>query len=113
MPDKQSRAECTARIAGCRLDPNLFKRAFAQNASVPNAVEGDTAGEDQVLHSGFAMSVLRHVQHDLFRDSLDRRCKVHLTLRDFRFWFASWRAKETMELFRGHRQALAIVEVAH
>ena len=61
-----------ARIAGCRLNPELLEGPLPQNASIRHAIEGDTAGETEVFPAGFGVHVTRHPQHDFFDHDLDR-----------------------------------------
>ena len=43
MPREQSRAQSSPCITRGRLNPDIFKRAFSQNASISYAIERNTA----------------------------------------------------------------------
>ena len=49
MPHKNGGAQRASGIAGSRLNPDILKRPFAQQTAIGNAIEGDPAGEDEVL----------------------------------------------------------------
>ena len=60
-----------------------------------------------------AMDVPRRAEHDLFGDGLDRGRQVHLPLREQALRSSRRAAEQVVELPRGHRQPLAVIEVAH
>ena len=78
---EQRGAECPARIAGGRLDPDVFERALAEQPTVGDTVERDAAGQDQILIRS-SRDVAAHSQHDVFGDGLDARRQVHVPLLD-------------------------------
>ena len=102
-----------ARVAGGRLNPQLVERALAQNPPVGHAVERDAAGQAEFLHPRLGVDVPGHPQHDLLGDGLDRGGEVHVALGQQRLGLARRTAEEPVELLRGHRQSLAVIEVRH
>src|SRR5437763_9433411 len=97
MPHEESRAERTAGIAGCRLNPKIGERSFAQQLSVGNTVESDTAGEHEILFTGEAMCFPRHVQNNFLGHHLDAGGKIHVTLFELRFRLPRRSAEQLME----------------
>src|SRR5262249_33449683 len=93
MPSKQRRAERTAGIARGRLNPDAVENAVAQNTSVRDAVERDSAGQTKISLSGFLANVPRHPQYDFVDYILDRASQVHVALGQPRFRF-TWRSVE-------------------
>ena len=111
MPDQQGRAERAARIARRGLHPDFVERPFAQNPTVADAVERDTAREAEIAQTSELMCVAGHSQHDLLGHSLERARKVHVPLRQFRFGPARPSAEEPIELAVRHSQTRDEIEV--
>src|SRR5262249_26533596 len=66
VPDEHGSAEGAAGVAGRGLYPDGLERPLAQQPAVGDAVEGDAAGEDEVLHPGAAVQVAGLAEDDLF-----------------------------------------------
>ena len=108
------RAQRTAGVAGGRLDPDVLERAFAQDAAVGDAVQGHAAGQHEICASPFAdaragamRSMISSVTAWIEAARSISRCV------SFRFGLPRRSAEQAMKLRAGHRQALAVVEVAH
>src|ERR1041385_92956 len=56
MPNERSSAQRASGIARSRLNPDVIEWSFAQQPSIGNAVERDTAGQHEVLHFGLTRS---------------------------------------------------------
>ena len=113
VPCRQGHADCTPGVTGGRLDPQAFERALTQDPPVADAVQGHTAGETQVLRTGFAVDRPGQAQHHFFRDVLDRPRQIHLSLRQSRLRLPGRTAEQHIELSIGHGQSGAVVEVLH
>src|SRR6185437_13709910 len=105
--------ESAAGVAGGGLDPEVGERAFAEEATVSDAIERDAAGEDEIFPAGEAMQFARHGGDDFFGDELNARGEIHVALLDVLLGRTGRAAEESVELFVRHRQALAIVEIGH
>ena len=81
IPQCQSNSQSPTRIAGGRLDPNIFKGALAQNAAIADAIERHPASHAQILEPGLLMDRAGDAQHDLLGDDLARARDIHLALR--------------------------------
>src|SRR5215471_13855012 len=113
MPSKQRRAECTAGIARGRLNPDAVENAVAQNTSVRDAIERDSAGQTKISLSGFLANVSRHPQYDFVNYILDRAREVHVALGQSRFRL-TWRAVEqAVKCNVGHGQADTVIKIFH
>src|SRR5438093_110486 len=64
-----------------------------------------------MLHSSFTLSVMRHLQHYLFRYHLNTACQIHLALSNARFWLARWTTKKFVEGTVRHSQPLRVAEI--
>src|SRR5437867_2050057 len=113
IPDKGSRAQGAAGIAGGGLNPDVFERTFAKKAAIGDAIEGDSAGEDEVFHFRLPMHFASHAQYDFFGDLLNAGSEVHVALLEHGFRRAGWAAEQIVKSAIGHGQALAIIEVIH
>ena len=71
VPDESGGPEGTAGVAGGWLDPDVFKRAFAEQPAVGDTVECDSARKHQIFHPGALVHVPGDPEHSFFRDSLD------------------------------------------
>ena len=111
MPYRQGDSDRPPGIARRRLNPDVFKRAFAQNPSVADAVERDSACQTQAFHAGFFVGIARHVQHHFFGDDLYAAGKVHVLLRQFGFRLARRLAEQFCKRAVGHPQAVSVAEV--
>src|SRR5438552_13310141 len=81
MPDCQSDSQRSARVAGSWLNPDVFKRSFAQDASIADTVQRDATGHAKPLQAGFLVNVSCHLQHHFFSDLLNASSKIHFALR--------------------------------
>src|SRR5262245_10138164 len=97
MPQTQGDAQCTTRITGGWLNPNLIEHPISQDATVSDTVERDAAGEAQVAHAGFASCEAAHLEHDFFGDVLNRPREVHFALRQLGFGLAGRAIEEFLE----------------
>ena len=108
----QRRAECTAAVAGGRLDPEAFERSFSQQSTVCNAVQCNTARHAEIALSGLCMNMSRHSKHDVLSYALDTCGNIHLALSDWTFGVTRRSAEQRMKACTGHGETVAIVEVA-
>ena len=113
MPHEHRGPQRSAGIASRRLHPNVVERTFAKDSTVPNAVQRDSASHHEVLLARLLLNMSSGQQHDLFGNGLHRSSQIHFTLCDFCLGLAWWSAKQLVELRPSHREALAVVEVAH
>ena len=112
IPVQQRRAECTAAVAGCRLDPEAFERSFSQQSTVCNAVQCNTARHAEIALSGLCMNMSRHSKHDVLSHALDTGGNIHFALGDWAFGVTRRSAEQRMKARTGHGETVAIVEVA-
>ena len=113
MPCRQSSTYSAAGISRGRLDPEPLVRALAKDAAVPDAVQGNAAGEAQVVRTRLAVERRRQAQHHLFGDVLDRACQIHFPLRQTRLHLARRSAEQIVEAPVRHRQPGGVVEIVH
>ena len=111
VPDQQRDSQRPAGVSGSRLDPDLVEWALAETTAVGDTVERHAAGQAQVPHPGGFVNVSGHPQHRFLGDGLDTGGDVHVPLGQGRLGCSRRSVKERVELRRGHRQALAVVEV--
>ena len=104
-------AEGPAGVAGGGLDPEAAKRAFAEEAGVGDAVEGDAAGEAEVLFAGESVKGAGEAEDDFFGDVLDGASDVAVELSERGFGCARRDGEELGEAGVGHRLAVEIAEV--
>src|SRR5690348_9280164 len=88
MPDKQRRAQRTARIACGRLNEETFERSLGHDASVHDGVERDAAGHAEVLAARLLIKTSEQVQRRVFQNFLRTRGDVPVFLRKFITLFA-------------------------
>ena len=113
VPCRERRPDRAAGVAGRRLNPDRLVRAFAKNAAVADAVQGDAARETQVVRAGLRMKGRRQPQHHFFGDVLDRPGQIHLPLRQLRLGLPRRAAEDSVESTIRHRQPGGIVEELH
>ena len=113
VPNKERRPECTSSISGGRLDPQFLERTFSEDSPVPDAVQSDATGHDEIRQPRQLVSVTRRPEHDLFGDFLDGRGDIHFTLRERALHRSRRATKELVHLLRGHDLFVAIAEVGH
>ena len=113
MPGKERRTKRPTSVAGGRLDPNVIERTLAQQPTVGDAVQRDTACQHQMAHLRLLVDIPTDSQHDLFGDALDARRQVHVSLLDAAFGISRRSAEQIVEPPVGHGQPLAVVEVIH
>src|SRR5205085_11998685 len=113
IPSRKTSAQRAACIARRRLNPNILKRPFAQNAPVADAVQSDAARETQVSLARLLVHVPRHAQHRLFDDVLDGARQVHLALRELAFGLSGFAAEQSVKRAVRHRETLTVVKILH
>ena len=111
MPLQERGTDRATGVAGRGLHPEVLERALAHDAAVRHAVEGHATGHHEILGAGEIVRVLHTPQHRGLADDLHRRREVHLPLRDELVVASRRSAEELVELGRGHRVAVAVVEV--
>ena len=111
MPHRQRRAHRTAGIAGGRLDPQVVKRPFSENAAVGHAVQGHPAGQTQPALTGLPMDMADHLQDNLFGHGLDAGGDVHFPGRDLGFGQPGRPAEQCGQFLIGHAQAADKIEI--
>ena len=107
MPDQECHADGTARVSRGGLDPDVLEWALAQDASVADAVEGNSASKAEILRTRLGVQMAGNLQHDFFGDMLDRCSDVHMTLGNRLVWLSGRFSEERVEGGPGHREALA------
>jgi hypothetical protein len=112
VPDVEGGAERAAGVARGGLDPDVVEEPGAQDLAVGDAVEGDAAGQAEVLLARDRAGEAGHLQHDLFGDVLDRAGQVHLAQGDVRLGLAPLAAEQAGEAVVGHLQIVEITEIS-
>ena len=113
VPHQQGRPEGSARIARRRLNPDFLERSLAAQPPVRHAIERHAARHGEPPQSGEPMRMPRGPEDDGFADRLHRGRQIHILLCDLTFRIAGGAAKQPVEFFGRHREALAIIEVGH
>src|SRR6266545_3722842 len=111
MPDCESDTNRAAGITSRGLNPDIFKRTFAQDAAIGNAIKGDTSSHAKTLHVCLFVNMADHLEHDFFSNSLDAARQIHITLGYLCFRLARSAFEETIESPVSHSQALRVAEV--
>ena len=111
VPDELCDTERTARIACCRLNPDVSERSLSQQSAVADTVQRHTACEAQILRAGLLVDRARHAQHDLFAHNLDRAREVHFPLRELRLRDPRRPAEQAVESAIRHGEAGEVIEV--
>src|SRR5438445_4669209 len=111
VPDEQSSAKTSARIASGGLEPDVLKWAFTLNYPVRDAIESHAAGHAQIFHTRFLVNVPDDPHHNVLSDLLDAGSDVHVKLRQLRFASPRRFAEKGIKFWPGHRQSGRIIEV--
>ena len=113
VPCKKSRTDGASRITGSRLYPDVFKRPFPKDSAVADAIECDTTRKTEIFLPRFAVYVLRHAKHHLFRHVLNRAGQIHIPLRDIRFRLPGRTSEQPVEFRVRHGQPCAVIKIIH
>src|SRR5262249_51178117 len=111
MGEAQRDAERASRIAGRRLDPEIFERSLALNASVAHAVQPPPARHTELLETGPFVRCPRHPEHHFFGDVLNRSREVELALRQRRFRLPRRPVEQRLKPWAGHGQTVNELEI--
>ena len=103
----------TACVTGCRLYPDIFKRALAQYSSIADAVKGNAAGKTKILFPGIPADMPCYAQHYLFSNILNGAGQIHIPLGQQRLGLSRWAAKQIFKFIAGHGQPGTVVKVIH
>src|SRR5262245_6674311 len=79
----QSRAECSAVIAGSGLNINLVEEPRAHQFSVRSAIERNPAGQREPSNAGLPLKMAANVKHRNFEPFLKRSGKITMAGCDF------------------------------
>lgn len=113
MPDELRHSQGPSRVVGSRLNPEIVKDLFAEEATIPDAIEGHPAGETEVFHSGDLSDMTGTANHHLLGHLLDRGGHLHEMRSDLGFRFAAFLPEEGFKLPGNHGEPGGIVEVRH
>ena len=83
VPDQQGDSECSTGVSCRGLDPDLIERSFSEDSAIGHAIECDSTGEAQFVHSCGLVDMVSHFQHGVFGDGLDAGCDVHVFLSEW------------------------------
>ena len=78
---RERRSQGAAGVAGGRLNPDIPKRAVAQDLAVGDAIKRNAAGKAEIFHAGIGGKTAGQPQNDLLQYHLDRGGEVHVLLR--------------------------------
>ncbi len=78
VPDRQRRAERTARITRRRLDPDLLEDSLARDLAVGHTVQRHAACQAKLALARLCGERAREPEHDLVGDGLDRGGEIHM-----------------------------------
>ena len=73
-------AECAAGVTGGGLDPDVAERAFAKEAGVGDAVEGNAAGEAEIFFAGHRVECSCEAENNFLGHILNRAGEVAVDL---------------------------------
>ena len=113
MPYQHRDSQRAACVSRCWLNPNVFKRAFADQDAVGDTVQRDAARHAQISLAGGLVQMFCSLQNDFFGDRLDRRSQIHVQRFDRCFGFAWFTTEQLMKTRTGHCQAHTIIEKIH
>src|SRR5262249_22742899 len=71
-------------IAGRRLNVSTAEWRFVEELSVSHAVQGAASGHGQILRGNVLVQSVQKMKKELFEAVLQRKCQIHVALRDFR-----------------------------
>lgn len=111
VPRPERTAERGAGVAGRRLHPDVVEGTLTQQAAVGHAVERDPAAEHRLALAGELVAVVRHAQHDLLDDVLDRPGQVALAAGDGAVGMPGRAVEEQVEALVRHASPSKEVEV--
>jgi hypothetical protein len=105
------RCLCQTRSAAPRLDPDVLEDLLLQDLAVGHTVEGDTAGQAEVVRGDLRLGPADDLLHDFLEHYLDGGGQVHVHPAEGRLGLAAGHAEELLEGPAGHGQAGMVVEV--
>src|SRR5262249_28180988 len=80
MPHGECSSQCTARVSGCWLNPDVAIRSLTQNPSIGHTVERYSSGQTQELGSELTMNGTCEPQHHFLGHLLHGGRDIHFAL---------------------------------
>ena len=111
VPHQLGNAECTPRITGCRLYPNLFERTASKKVSIRNTIQCDSSSETEIFTARLIMQMIRSFQHNLFCYFLNRCCQIHIKLTHRLSFSSRLSPKKSRKATRCHPQTMRVFKI--